>query len=215
MQLQALTPSTDAAGWPVTARDGTHAASAGPADRPCAFCGVRSGAWQLSHRLADGADTSRSTHEAAACPLCALALHLERPCIDDEAILVWLPEMSQQALNTLLREIHMQLRSLGESLHPDHRFRIDTPERRTLHHARAVLAARSNHAVSRLGTAAPSELSSALLRLSPKAFGRRGVLLGGLRLLPLGRFYVACEDVYPSIVDTWLELARSASSRSL
>jgi len=210
MPLRALTLSASFSGWFESGRNATRAPSAALADTPCAFCGIRSGKWQKPCDLDPDPDSDTSANRAAACPLCALVRHLERPRIDEEAALVWLPEMSQPAVNTLLREIHMQLRALGEGLHAAGSFRLDTPDRRTLHHARAALAARAGDAASRLGTGKPSELGSALLRLPPAAQARRGALLGGLRLLPLGRFYEAGEDVYPVIIDTWLALATPA-----
>jgi intracellular multiplication protein IcmJ len=136
-------------------------------------------------------------------------LHLLRPRIDEEAALIWLPEMSQQALNVLMREIHMQLRTLGECLHDAGRLRCDTSERRPLHYARAILCERAAAAQSRLGTASPGELGSVLLRLSPAAYARRGALLDGVRLLPLGRLHEAGPDIYPQVVDTWLEPANA------
>ncbi len=148
-------------------------------DVPCAFCGVRSGRWQR-RVSADGAPS---------CPLCTLSLHLTRPRIDDEAALVWLPEMSQQAVNTMMRHIHLRLRRLGEDVRQSGRLRQSEPEQCVLHNARTILHARGAAAASRLGTAAPSELASALLRLSQAASASRAVLLGGLRLLPLGQFY--------------------------
>lgn len=214
MQLRALTLSASSAGRLESGHDTNRSASTVPANTPCAFCGIRSGKWQTPCHLDGDSDNGTSADRVAACPLCALARHLERPRIDDEAALVWLPEMSQQAANTVTREIHLQLRALGEGLHTAARFRLDTPDRRTLYHARAALAAGADAAASRLGTGAPSELASALRRLSPGARGHRDTLLGGLRLLPLGRLYEADEDVYPGIVDTWLALAKPASSRS-
>jgi intracellular multiplication protein IcmJ len=61
---------------------------------PCPFCGMHSGRWQ---RLV--AAPRRGHDCAAACVLCYLCRHLERPRIDEEAAVVWLPEMSQPALN--------------------------------------------------------------------------------------------------------------------
>lgn len=212
MPLRALTPSASFSGWFESGRDATRAPSAALADAPCAFCGIRSGKWQRPCHLDADPENDTSVNRVAACPLCALVRHLERPRIDEEAALVWLPEMSQPAVNTLLREIHIQLRALGEGLHAAACFRLDTRERRTLYHARAALAARAGDAASRLGTGAPSELGSALLRLSPAGQARSGALLGGLRLLPLGRLYEAGEDVYPAIVDAWLALAKPAGS---
>lgn len=181
---------------------------------PCAFCGVRSGEWQTRCFADRDPRANISSPGVAACPLCTLARHLERPRIDDEASLLWLPEMSQPAINTMMRVIHMQLRALGEGLHAEERFHRDKPVLHPLYNARATLASRVDSAASRLGSDAPSELGSALVRLSPGAYGRRAALLGGLRLLPSGRFYRDGEDVYPKIVDTWLELAKPAGQRA-
>jgi intracellular multiplication protein IcmJ len=166
---------------------------------PCPFCGMHSGRWQ---RLV--AAPCRGHHDcAAACVLCYLCRHLERPRIDEEAAVVWLPEMSQPALNVTMREIHLQLREFGEELYDVGRLRLDTPERCRLYHARSALSARAQAAASRLGTDKPSELAGALCRLSPGAYANRAKLLDGVRLLPLGRFYAGNKNVYPEIVDSW------------
>jgi len=109
-----------------------------------------------------------------------------------------------------MREIHTQLRALGEMLGDDDVLRLRTPGRHALCSARAELTARAAGAASRLGTDAPSELGSALCRLSPSVYARRSALLGGLRVLPRGRLFEADRDVYPEIVDTWIELAKAA-----
>ena len=92
------------------------AASCGPAQRLdlargnspdapfCTYCGAEVGLSQLQD---DG---------SVACPLCDLPLHLERPQIDQEAALIWLPEMSQLAVNSVMRAIHMRLRALREDV---------------------------------------------------------------------------------------------------
>jgi intracellular multiplication protein IcmJ len=169
----------------------------------CMFCGMRSGCW---HRFVVPA---RRSHECvAACVLCYLCRHLERPRIDEEAAVVWLPEMSQPALNVTMREIHLQLRELGEDLYDAGRLRLDTPERCRLYHARSALSARAAAAASRLGTDKPSELAGALCRLSAGAYANRAKLLDGVRLLPLGRFYAGNKDVYPEIVDSWRGISK-------
>ena len=140
-----------------------------------------------------------------ACPLCALPRHLERPRIDDEAALVWLPEMSQQVINAMMREIHVQIRALGEDLQADGVFKKQSPGHRSLHYARAVLSERIQPAIDRVGTSSAHKLGLALLELSPAAYARRAALLGGLRLMPLGRFFDGDRDVYPEIVDSWMK----------
>lgn len=179
-------------------------------DLRCPFCGMHS---RRSRRFAAPA---RSGHDnAAACVLCYLCHHLERPRIDEEAALVWLPEMSQPALNVTMREIHMQLRTLGEDLHETGRLRLDTPERLRLYYARSALGERVGAAASRLGTDKPSELAGALCRLSPGAYANRAKLLDGVRLVPLGCFYAGNKDVYPEIVDSWREIAKPAAASAV
>ena len=217
MTLQAINFAIDVSSW------GRGLATAQPAKNepvavlPCAFCGVRSGKWQMS---AVGAAADAKVRSA--CPLCALPQHLERPRIDEEATLVWLPEVSQQAITALIRSLHLQLRALGEALPASSTFRKRGPQLRGLHYARAILAERSGAAESRLGTSLPSALGHSLLELSPAGASRQGQLLGGLRLLPLGRFFEGGKDVYPEIVDQWSHgsmvpspLAQTERKRSL
>jgi intracellular multiplication protein IcmJ len=197
--------------------DGGEEAQRGVAQLPCAFCGVRSGPWQEAVGI--GAERGSAAapdplHYVAACPLCALPLHLLRPHIDEEAALIWLPEMSQAALNALMRGVHKQLRTFGETLHDVGHLRRNRPELRAAYYTRRVLSERSPAAQSRLGTTLPSELGSVLLYLSQNARANQVALLGGLRLLPLGGFYIAGENVYRGIVDTWLGLTGPSSSFS-
>ena len=175
----------------------------GFAERPCSFCGMDSGRWSPSAAAAPVNDEPGRGDDVAACALCFLCRHLERPFIDQEAVLVWLPEISQAALNVTVREIHIELRELGEELYDSGRLHRDTPERARLYHARFALGARGPAAANRLGTDRPSELASAFYRLSPAAYAHRAKLLDGVRLLPLGRFYDGGCDVYPAIVDSW------------
>ena len=198
MALQAITVSIQPA-------PGGDADKTAGNDTACAFCGAATGRWSERGYVASGPDVS-----AAACVLCSLPQHLERPRIDEEAALVWLPEISQPALNATLRELHTALQALGEDVHADAVFRRPTAGLPNLHYARAILAERRGPAEARLGTASPRELGLALLELSPAAYLRRGELLDGLRLLPLGRFFADDEDIYPDIVGFWRERAATA-----
>jgi len=146
----------------------------------------------------------------ACCVLCHLARHLERPRIDEEAVLIWLPEMDQRILNLICREMHIELRAVQEALHDDAPPRGDSPGLARLHHARRALRRRAEPAAVRLGTDRPSELGEALRSLPRTVRSRQAMLLGGLRLLPRGRFFACDEDVYPPVVDAW----RSAVSNA-
>jgi intracellular multiplication protein IcmJ len=195
MALHAITLSID----PALSCGSTTIADA---DAACAFCGGTTGRWAGHGYLPPGSRTSGS-----ACALCCLPLHLERPRIDEEAAVVWLPEISQPALNATMREIHVALQALGEDVHADAVFRTRAAALANLYYARGILADRRGAAEARVGTASPRELGRALLELSPAAYGRRGALLDGLRLLPLGRFFEDDKDVYPEIVGEWRKRA--------
>ena len=166
----------------------------------CSFCGGRLGSQ-------GGAPPPDTGNAAAHCALCLLVRHLDRPRIDDEAELVWLPEMSQPAINITMREIHLRLRALGESLDAATPPQRDTIERRQLYHARAALRERSGVAAARLGSIRPSELRtrtaapfSWCIRAPrevagwPPAIAGRALLRWGARHLPGDR--------------GWLELCR-------
>jgi hypothetical protein len=200
MALQAITLSIDPAQTWAPAKNARH-------DETCAFCGGTAGRWAGHGYLPPGQKAS-----ATACALCSLPQHLERPRIDEEAALVWLPEISQPALNATMREIHLALQTLGEDVHADAVFRKRTPALSNLYNARAVLADRRGAAEARVGTASPHELGMALLELSPAAYARRGGLLDGLRLMTLGQFFEDDKDIYPEIVGFWRD--RTATTRA-
>lgn len=166
----------------------------------CTFCGSNAGKPQ---RQADG---------AIACPLCELPLHLERPRIDEEAALIWLPEMTQLTVNALMREVHMGLRTFGEDVQAGASFKSKSSDLRAFHATRAVLSERMATAANHLGTALPAELGQALIEMAPSAYAERTKLLGGLRLLPLGRFFDGDEDVYPEIVDRWIAVSKGQAA---
>jgi intracellular multiplication protein IcmJ len=137
------------------------------------------------------------------CALCGLVRHLERPRIDDEARLIWLPGVGQAALIALVREMHRRLRAFGERLDADSAPIVVTDDRVCLYHAQQALLARVEPAAARLGSPRPSDLADTLLRLSSPAYRRRAWLLSGVRLLPLGRFFDGDDDIYPEIVESW------------
>ena len=71
----------------------------GGAQSSCPFCGVRFAEGQEPFLCPDGsADFS--------CAPCHLVRHLERDTIAEEAVLIWLPEMTQAALNALAHGAH-------------------------------------------------------------------------------------------------------------
>ncbi len=122
----------------------------------------------------------------------------------EEAALIWLPEMSQAAVNALARGIHLTLHAHGEAPHVDRRRPLhDTGPMRTAWAAYHALLDRARPAEHRLGTAAPLDLACALMSLPAQMLGRGAGLLQGVRLLPLGRLFQGGRDVYPQVLDDW------------
>ncbi len=167
---------------------------AGCAQSSCPFCGVRFAEGQGPFPCPDGSADF-------ACAPCHLVRHLERDSIAEEAVLIWLPEMTQAALNALAHGAHKRLAGEG-ALHLAANPFASTAERGPDGALEAVraLESRSAEAEARLGTASPRVLGAALLRMKARAYEDRARLLGGLRLLSRGRFFVDGEDIYPRLI---------------
>ncbi len=176
------------------------------ATAPCAFCGQLSGRWQEDFHLDGDHENNAADNVVAACPLCHLVQHLERPRIEEEAMLIWLPEMSQRAVIGLARTIHLKLRESGEPVDAAVPSLGRAEPYAHLFRARRELLARAAIVKTRLGTSSPRELGAALRALPPAIYAQREALLGGVRLLPLGRLHHGDHDVYPDILATWVSL---------
>ncbi len=165
----------------------------------CCFCGCDIGKGLNSFRCVDG----------PACVLCALVQTLVRPRIDEEACIVWVPELSQPALNVVTRRVHLTLRAHQERVETDVKPTKAVGMIPSLYHAAQALLDRRREAAARLGTSSPSELADALLRLPAESYSSRDWLLGGARLLSLGKLFDGASDIYPEIVDSWAASRRS------
>src|SRR5271166_1763091 len=181
-----------------------------PLGDTCRFCGIHAGGRQVPYRFE--CEDAGLARVAAACPLCALTQGLDRPTIGQEAVLVWLPEMTQRALIVLVRTIHLTL----------YRQRIrPAMDRAPLAGGNARAAAawsayealyeRRIAAAELLGSNAPRDLAAALLALSPAAYKERFRALAGIRLLPRGRLFENGHDVYPDLLAAW---GRDAASKA-
>jgi hypothetical protein len=164
---------------------GRQECSRQPIEPPCRFCGWAMPGWQCAD---------------AACVLCHLVRHLERPQIDQEATLIWLPQISQAALVALVRRIHLVLIDHGEPAPMDRRPKRDDPPLVAAYSAYRALQARGTALEGRLGTTRPSDVAATLLGFDPATYRRRAELLAGIRLLPLGRVFEAGEDIYPALL---------------
>ena len=215
MILLPLALSAHASGWnPVGALD--EAGGRLPRlDTSCRFCGFDAAGWQEPFHLDGNHANAAPANIAAACPLCHLCQHMDRPTILSEAVLIWLPEVSQGAVIALARRIHLVLHANDEPPHMERGRPVrDNVPLAAAWAAQLALRERARPAESRLGTSSPLDFAAALLGLSPTARKRGGALLQGLRLLPLGRLYRNRQDVYPSVLDAWAAVASAPASHS-
>lgn len=169
----------------------------------CRFCGHRAARWQAVFHLDGDHDDWSAGNLVTACALCHAAQHLGRPTIDDEAVLIWLPDVSQAALNHVVRRIHLILHSHGEVAYPGQTPRSHHPAVHAALRAYHALAAEAVVLADRIHTSDPRDLGAALLTLKPREQRRLPAALGGIRLLHKGRFFVGGRDVYPDILSAW------------
>ena len=187
---------------------GSGERKAGPSSGTCRFCGQETAEWQEAFHLNDDHTDDAATNVVVSCPLCHLAQHLGRPEIEREAVLIWLPEMAQSALNLLVREMHLRCLQVGVAPRAAMEATVSPgpAAARDAHAALGALRARAQAADTRLGTTSPRQLGLALLEMSPGDYARRGELLGGTRLLPLGQVFQDGRDVYPDMLQAWIRV---------
>lgn len=178
----------------------------------CRFCGLAAGSWQDVFHLDDDHAHWAEDSLAAACPLCAGVQHLGGPTANDDFRVIWLPELTQNLLNAVVRGIHLAFHARGAAPTLARCPERDDPELILAWRAYAALDRRATAARSAIDTSEPRALAAALLALSPRDYARRGALLGGLRLLHRGTRVRGGQDTYPAQLDAWAALARPAFS---
>lgn len=163
----------------------------------CQQCGLQLHGWGVAVPLAEGDDDAADT-----CPLCAMPSSLDRPSIDQEAILIWLPEIPQRTLSPLVRAGHLVLHKAGLSPTIDRTPMTPLPD--PVHDALVMLATlrqRSTEAAARLGTSSPRVLGAAILEVTARR--PEPLPFGGIRVLPLGRWIENGHDLYPQVLAAW------------
>ncbi|WP_294537738.1 hypothetical protein [uncultured Rhodoblastus sp.] len=148
----------------------------------CRFCAAPAKPQEPSSFLdADGA-----------CPFCILVRRLDRPGIDEETVLIWLPELTQAALIAIVHECHRRLAKhglqhlagVGRSAAGEEFIPVEAREALV---AIASLRGRIEEVEARLGSSSPKALAQALVRVDAKTYADRARRLHGVRLMPLGR----------------------------
>lgn len=200
MRLLPLVPTAHASAWETDGASGARHGDAPFGQTPCRFCGLAAAGWQeLFHVNGDHRDESAG-NVVVACALCHLVQHLNRLRIEEEAVLIWLPELTQAELNAVVRQVHLVYQAHGEPPSMDRRPAVGTAALRAAYRSYQGLAERVAGAAERLGTTSPRDLGIALLCLPKAAQDRRRELLGGLRLLGRGRLFRDGHDIYPDLL---------------
>jgi intracellular multiplication protein IcmJ len=204
-----LAPSVHPSTWTVdpdeVGREETVHAVFTRDDHTCRFCGHRAVGWQEVFHVDGDHDNWLVNNLVTSCTLCHGAQHLGRSTVAQEQMLIWLPDMSQAALNSVVRRIHLVLHGHGEPAHLGEPPRSENPAVHAALRAYRALAAEARTIERRIHTASPRELGAALLDMSPYARARISVLLGGIRLLHRGRQFRDGRDIYPQILSGWAE----------
>ncbi|MGI4796151.1 MAG: HNH endonuclease [Janthinobacterium lividum] len=170
----------------------------------CHYCEQALQGWREAYHLNDDHSDGRPENIVSVCPLCHLPQHLNRSTIDDEALLIWLPEMTQRAVITLVRAAHLGLHGAGISPASNGVSPRRAPEAaRSAFATLTALRGRSTRALEHLGTTSPRTLGAALLTLPPDSYSKRAARLAGIRLMPTGRLFAGSRDVYREMLQSW------------
>jgi len=178
-------------------------------NQTCRFCGFRHTKWQEVHHANDDHADNRLENLITACPFCHMVQHIGLAGRNEEAVLIWLPEIPQHTLHHLVRTILVAQRS-AEIVKNDPR--AVAPSVRNAKEAgdvaKAAMSAlreRSSLAEKRLGSCDPLEIGNAMLLLPDEVYAKRSEIFSGIRLLPLGKRWNGGEDVMAKQIDSWTE----------
>ena len=160
-------------------------------DYVCQFCGFQSAKYQVCH----GPEAGGADALVTACIFCKQVTDLDRVPGMRSAVLIWLPELSQAALNCAMPEVYVN--RIGRDRAAGSRAR-DLLDR---------LVARREVAKTRFGSDDPAELVRRLRSAGDDRGEIDAALADGLRVLPLDRMIVRAEQLefnqFPQILAFW------------
>jgi intracellular multiplication protein IcmJ len=161
----------------------------------CRYCGFYSRQYQKAIPK-DWQGDPVSSELVTACTFCEQCLALDLAGQMGSGTLVWLPDISQLALNNIMRAVYAS-RAHGK----------DMPEkiRNTAQRAFDVILHARGEAKRRIGTDDPGILASVMLEgLNDAAYAKRSEKLQGLKLMPLDRRIGGESDQFPRMVTYWI-----------
>ncbi len=178
----------------------------------CQYCGFVSRTQQYVQPRDWDAPDFKPESLVCACAFCQQCFQLEQVSPMGSGVLIYLPELSQPALNHLARAIYVaKAPGQAKKANAPEAEMADALEIRALaDRALAALKGRQGEAKRRLGTDDPSMLAAALFEhLNEAQYQNRAGTLQGLRLLPLDRRLGATlageRDLFPLMRRSWLQ----------
>lgn len=164
-------------------------------DHTCRCCGFRSEKYQEIHFLNNNKSDLREDNLATVCIFCHQCFNLDQVNDMRSGALIWMPEISQEALHHIARAIYVARISQG-------------PTADAARQALETIINRRKEAVARIGTDRPYILSMVLRDyLGAKHYAARDKKLDGIRLFPLDRRIIKEADLefnqFPQILAFW------------
>lgn len=175
----------------------------------CRFCGFKANKWQEVHHFNDDHSDNRLENLITACTFCHMCQHIGLAGRNKEAVLIWLPEISQSDLHHLVRTGLVATRTTEHIKNVSRASpAVIKAYREASDTAKSMMACfldRQAEVEKLFGTSDPMEIGNAMLLLPDEIYAKRRDFLAGIRLLPLGRRYQGTEDVMAKQIDSWSE----------
>lgn len=164
-------------------------------DHTCQCCGFRSLKYQEIHYIDHNKQNLRLDNLATTCIFCHQCFNLDSATQMRSGVLIWLPEIEQVTLNSIMQALYVARISQG-------------PMAEAARKALDALMGRREEARRRIFTDDPYVLSAVLKDyLTPRYYADRAVKLDGIRLFPLDRRIIKETDLefnqFPQILAYW------------
>lgn len=183
-------------------------------DFSCRFCTFRSPKWQEVHHFNDDHSDNRLENLVTTCQYCHMCQHIGLWGSKREAILIWLPELTQVELNHHVRSIQVARtwaglrQSEAESAVATQQHKAAAQSAKMIGDAAAgyfaTLKSRADQAVKTFATSDPHDLANVLMLAPDEAYHLKDSWTLGMRLLPLGTRMVGSDDVAVKWLETWM-----------
>lgn len=160
-------------------------------DYRCVYCGFSASKYQEVHHLDGDHDNNIPENLVTACSFCHATQHVGLCGKEGRGLLIWLPEMSQAALNHAVRWLE-----LGPYSKPDVASHINAPKESL----QKFLEYRIKVCAEKFGSSDPSSLADHLLNLTDEQYEQDvSIRLSPVRLYPVISKYSSEQK------DAWIE----------